>query len=75
LEYAAKEVRSYLASLAQGRQDTSRQAQLDPDTYVEDPSMGGSRAPSPKAEPEPSREEEMAQYIRERAKLRDKRRL
>jgi len=73
LKRAAPEVRKYLASIAGSHQQSASQS-LDPNTYVESPASGQSAAPSAPAAPA-SQEDELSEFIKERAALQQSKRL
>ena len=73
LKRAAPEVRKYLASIA-GSNPQPNASQLDPNTYVESPASGPSAAPAAPAAPA-SQEDELSEWIKERAAIQASKRL
>jgi len=73
LKRAAPEVRKYLASIAGSNQQPASQS-LDPNTYVESPASGQSAAPAAPAAPA-SQEDELSEWIKERAAIQASKRL
>lgn len=74
LTRASKDARAYLSDIARGGQGGQQQAHVDPNTYVEAPSGQGT-TPALSPAPEPSQEDEVTKWIKERETMRHKRML
>jgi len=72
LDRAGSEVRKYLADFTKNINPVQS---LDPNTYIESPTGTGGAQTSARVQPEPTDDDELSSFFRERSEVRDKKRL